>query len=167
MKKYLYTSFLFLAFFTFILGGLYPLFVLGVGHLLFPEQAAGSLMFKEVNGQKQVVGSSLIGQSFTQDKYFKGRSGSDYNPLSSTYASPGPLVASKEDMGSGSALDPHLSVEGVMAQVPRVAKAQGMDEEKLKHLVLSQKEAPTFGFLGNERINIGILNLKLDSYGHQ
>ena len=166
-------------------GLVYPLFVTGIVQVAMPDKASGSLLY--VNGT--VVGSELIGQNFTSPGYFHGRpsavgysangsGASNFGPTSaklmelvkqrieqargenglSTDASvPGDLV-----LASGSGLDPHISVEGAMLQVPRVAKARGLPESEVKVLVYQHIETAQFGILGQERVNVLKLNLALD-----
>mgnify|MGYP002396124122 CR=1 FL=1 len=156
-----------------------------VAQITMPDKANGSLLY--VDGK--IVGSELIGQSFTSPGYFHGRpsavdydsaesGGSNYGPtsaklmeqvsqrieqvrrengLSSDAPVPADLV-----LASGSGLDPHISVEGAMLQVPRVATARGLPESEVKMLVEQHIETLQLGFLGQERVNVLKLNLALD-----
>ena len=177
----------------------YPLAMTGIAQLVMPEQANGSLI--KQNGQ--VIGSELVGQAFTQDKYFHGRlsatTGPDpqdasksvaapYNAVNSMGSNLGPTSAAlKErlttDVGaakqqnptadvpvdlvttSSSGLDPHISPDNALFQVPRVAKARGIDEARLRTLVQSQIEDRALGIFGELRVNVLKLNLALDRMG--
>lgn len=179
---------------TLITGVAYPLAVTGVGQVLFPEQARGSLI--RGNGQVaggQVVGSRLIGQAFTDPGYFWSRPSATaptpYNAANSAGANLGPLnpalldavkarVAALRaaDPGntrpipvdlvttSGSGLDPHISVAAARFQVGRVAKARGLPLEELMALVEHHVEHPGLGFFGEPRVNVLSLNLALDAW---
>ncbi len=179
-----------------ITGLAYPLAMTGIAGVIFPYQAAGSLVEKD----GKVIGSTLIGQQFTDDKYFQGRlsatTGPD--PADPTKSVPTPYNASNS-MGSnlgptnkalvervqadveklkkenpsaavpielvttsGSGLDPHISPEAALFQVPRVAKARNMPEDRIRQMVNEQIEGRLFGILGEPRINVLALNLALD-----
>jgi K+-transporting ATPase ATPase C chain len=171
-----------------ITGVIYPFAITGVAQAVFPQQANGSLIYR--NGQP--VGSALIGQPFDDPKYFWGRlsatlpfpynaaasSGSNYGPLSSALTDevkvriaalkttdptnnqpiPVDLVTS-----SGSGLDPDISVAAALYQVPRVARARGLSEEQVRALVQQHTEGRQFGILGEPRVNVLELNLALDA----
>jgi K+-transporting ATPase ATPase C chain len=170
-----------------ITGIAYPLFVTAFAQL-FPSQATGSVI--EVNGK--AVGSSLIGQPFSDAKYFWGRpsatSPQPYNGGSSSGSNQGPtnkaladavadrVKALKEaDPGnnravpadlvtaSGSGLDPHISPEGADYQVARVARDRKLGEAKVRELVAANTEGRSFGLLGEARVNVLRLNLALDA----
>lgn len=175
---------LFIAF-SLLTGLIYPLIMTGVIQITMPEQASGSLIV--VNGT--IIGSELIGQNFTSPGYFHGRpsavnyagnasGASNFGPtsaklmeqvgrrisevrtennLSHNATVPGELV-----LNSGSGLDPHISVEGAMLQVPRVAVARGIPESEVKVLVYQHIEPAQFGIMGQERVNVLNLNLALD-----
>jgi len=163
----------------------YTLFVTLVAQITMPDKANGSLLY--VDGK--VVGSELIGQSFTSPGYFHGRpsavdydatesAGSNYGPTSAELMKqvsqrleqvrrenglpPDAPVPAELVLASGSGLDPHISVEGAMLQVPRVATARGLPESEVKMLVEQHIETPQLGFLGQERVNVLKLNLALD-----
>jgi potassium-transporting ATPase KdpC subunit len=181
---------------TAITGLVYPLAITGIAGLVFPYQAKGSLI--ERNGH--VIGSALIGQNFTSDKYFHGRPSAtttpDPNDASMTVAAPynaansggsnlGPsnkalidrVKADMEKLGrenpslpvpgdlvttSASGLDPEISPEAALFQVPRVAKARNLNENRVRQLVADHIEDRFVGVLGEPRINVLKLNLALD-----
>jgi K+-transporting ATPase ATPase C chain len=171
---------------TVIFGLLYPLAITGLGQLLFPKQANGGLIVK--NGQ--VVGSRLIGQPFTADRYFHPRpsgAGSGYDPVSPSGGAtnlgptnrqltgrvegdmeklhtenPGAPVPVDLVTTSGSGLDPDISPAAAEFQLPRVARARGMRPEDLRLLITKHTQGRQFGFLGEPRVNVLELNLDLD-----
>ena len=172
---------------TAILFGLaYPLAMTGIAHVLFPRQAAGSLIVLK-NGR--VIGSSLIAQSFTQDKYFHPRpsdAGNGYDATSSSgsnlaqsnaklaqriqadidalqKANPGKPVPIDMVTTSGSGLDPDITPDNAYYQAPRVAKARGMSEDAVRKLIAAHTEGRQLGFLGDPRVNVLELNLALDA----
>ena len=181
---------------TLITGLGYPLAMTGIAGLLFPDQAAGSLIERD----GKVVGSALIGQAFAGDGYFHGRPSATTapDPADSTKTVPAPYNAAnsggsnlgptnkaliervqgdvdklKQENGSapvpidlvttsGSGLDPHISPEAAFFQVPRVAKARKMPEERVRRLVSEHVEDRTLGLLGEPEVNVLALNLALD-----
>ena len=176
---------LFLAF-TVICGGLYPAVVTGIGQTVFPKQANGSFL---TDATGSMVGSALLGQPFTAPQYFWPRpsatAGFAYNPLASGGSNAGPsnpaylqIVADRVEalrasgvtgtlpadlvQASSSGLDPHVSPAAASLQVPRVAKARGLDEARVAALVATHTEGRQFGFLGEPRVNVLALNLELD-----
>ena len=173
-----------------ITGFVYPGVVTGLAQMLFPRQANGSLV--EVNGR--VVGSALIGQTFTQPYYFPSRpsaAGADYDATASGGTNKGPtdrkladtLIAQSVDSAvardgavrgrvpadmatrSASGLDPHISPAAAEFQVPRVARTRGISEHDLRRLVLEHTDGRQWGFLGEPRVNVLELNLALDKLG--
>lgn len=172
---------------TVITGVIYPLVVTGVAQVVFSHQANGSLIERE----GKVVGSELIGQQFDDPKYFSSRPSATgptpYNAAASTGSNYGPTNPAQidavrgrvEDLkqanpeqsekipvdlvtASGSGLDPHISPAAAEFQIPRVAKARGLDEEPVREQVLAHTEGRTFGLLGEPRVNVLELNLALD-----
>jgi len=172
--------------FTIICGGIYPAIVTGIAHAVFPKQARGSFIS---DNQGRVVGSALIGQPFSETKYFWPRPSATtdfaYNPMASGGSNAGPTnpaylktvgdrVRSLRDSGmsgqipaelvqaSASGLDPHITPEGAMAQLPRVARARGISGQELERIVAASTSDRQFGVLGEPRVNLLVLNLKLD-----
>ncbi len=172
--------------FTVICGGIYPAVVTGIASVTFPKQARGSFITDKNNRE---IGSSLIGQPFSEAKYFWPRPSATsdfaYNPLASGGSNSGPTnpdfiktvgdrVKALHDSGvtgsvpadlveaSASGLDPHISAVAANVQIPRVAKTRGMSEEAVQKMVASCTEDRQFGFLGEPRVNVLVLNLALD-----
>jgi K+-transporting ATPase ATPase C chain len=185
--KDLKSAFLLFVVLTFLLGGIYPAVVTVAAGLFFPHQAGGSLV---TDGGGRVVGSKLIGQPFSEEKYFWPRPsatpGFAYNPLSSGGSNLGPTnpellrqakerIARLRDTGisaeipadlvsaSASGLDPHISPEAAWLQAPRIAKARGLTVEKVHLLVVTSTEGPQAGILGAPRVNVLALNMALDA----
>jgi len=169
--------------FTLVTGVVYPLVVTGIAQVAFKDHANGSLILQ---GGK-VVGSSLIGQAFSDPKHFWSRpsatSPMPYNGASSSGSNQGPTnPALKEavegrikDLGgkapvpadlvtaSGSGLDPHISPAAAEYQIERISKARGIPEDRLRELVKKYTESRQFGVLGEPRVNVLELNLALDA----
>ncbi len=181
---------------TVITGLIYPFAMTGIAGVTFPHRAQGSLVERD----GKVVGSELIGQEFTSDKYFHGRPSATTapDPADSTKTVPAPYNAANSggsNLGptnkaliervqgdvdklkqenpsapvpidlvttSGGGLDPHISPAAALFQVPRVAKARNMPEDRLRQLVDEHIEGRTLGLLGEPRVNVLALNLALD-----
>jgi K+-transporting ATPase ATPase C chain len=189
MKNSIWIAFKFLVIMTFLTGILYPYFVTGISQTVFSAKANGSLLMK--NGK--IIGSKLIGQKFDSSAYFWSRpSATDYNPVPSGASNFGPtstklsgLVKEREKtfiegnnledgtplpiemlFASGSGLDPHTSPDAVRMQVKRIVTARHFNsrqEQHLNDLIRRNTEKRQFGILGEERINIFLLNIDLDS----
>jgi len=174
--------------FAVVLCGLYPLIVYGVGQVLFPSQANGSLI---VDADGTVHGSKLLGQQFTADKYFQSRpsaAGNGYDAANSSGSNLGPtatnlattlaqrisdyrtqnglptnaLVPADAVTASGSGLDPHISLRNAELQAPRVAKTRNASVDKVLALVHANIDPASLGFLGEPGVNVLMLNLALD-----
>jgi len=173
--------------FTVVLGLGYPLVVTGISQLLFNDQANGSMIERD----GEVVGSSLIGQTFDGPEWFHSRpsaAGDGYDPLASAGSNLGPesedLLAAVEERraavadedgvdpadvppdaltASGSGLDPHISPEYAYQQVDRVADERGLEADEVRGLVNDHLEDRILGFLGGERVNVLELNLAVDA----
>jgi len=186
MWKQLRPAVVILLLMTLLTGVLYPLVVTGVAQGVFSRKANGSLI--ERNGK--TVGSELIGQPVDDPKYFWGRlsatnppynagasGGSNYGPMNSSLtdaakarldalhkADPNNTAPVPVDLvtSSGSGLDPDISVAAALYQAPRVARVRGLDETKVRDLVLRHVEEWQFGVLGEKRVNVLKLNLSLD-----
>jgi K+-transporting ATPase ATPase C chain len=169
---------------TILFGIFYPLAITGIAGALFPHQAAGSLVLK--NGQ--VIGSELLAQSFTSDRYFHPRpsaAGNGYDPTSSggsnlaqsnaklvqriqgdidklAAENPGHPVPIDAVTTSGSGLDPDITPDNAFFQAQRVAKARGLAEPQLRQLIQQHITGRTLGVLGEPRVNVLSLNLALD-----
>jgi potassium-transporting ATPase KdpC subunit len=197
MLKELRPALVLLTAFTLLTGLAYPFAVTGIASVIFPNQAKGSLIERD----GKVIGSSLMGQSFTSDKYFHGRpsatvaadpqdssktiaapynaansAGSNYGPTSKALMerigadvetlkreNPGAKIPTDLVTASGSGLDPDISPEGALFQVPRVAKSRGLAEDRVRALVTEKTQGRTFGLLGEPRVNVLALNLALDA----
>jgi K+-transporting ATPase ATPase C chain len=172
---------------TIVFGLLYPLAVTGLGQLFFPEKANGQLI--EKNGQ--IVGSRIIGQPFSSDRYFHSRpsaAGNGYDPVapSGGASNLGPtnrqlMDRVKSDIGklhgenpgaavpvdlittSGSGLDPDISPAAAEFQISRVAHARGLSTVELRSIVAKHTRERQLGFLGEPRVNVLELNLELDA----
>ena len=172
--------------FTIICGGIYPAVVTGLSLAIFPKQAAGSFI-TDKSGKD--IGSTLIGQPFSDPKYFWPRPSAtaDFggNTMASGGSNAGPTnpdylktvrdrVKTLRDTGvtgdipadlvqaSASGLDPHITPESARLQLQRVAKARGTTEDRLIKLVAQATEGRQWGFLGEPRVNVLVLNMELD-----
>jgi potassium-transporting ATPase KdpC subunit len=177
---------LMLIMFTVICGGIYPAVVTGVAYAVFPKQAKGSII-TDKSGKE--IGSTLLGQPFSDPKYFWPRPSAAtdfaYNAMGSSGSNSGPTnpdfiktvgnrVKTLRDAGvtgsipadlveaSASGLDPHITPEAALIQVARVAKVRGVSEQTLQKLVAERTEGRQLGFLGEPRVNVLALNLELD-----
>lgn len=166
---------------TVLLGGAVPLVFTVVAQLLFPTASNGSIIMKDGKS----IGSTLLGQEFTSEKYFWGRPSATtppYNAAGSgasnySFGNATLLEKANERMkhyptgekiplslitASGSGLDPHITLQAALFQAKRVAKARGTTIEKINALVGAQTEHPHLGFIGVERVNVLKLNMALD-----
>ena len=197
MLKEIRPAIVFVVALTIITGLAYPLAITGIAEVVFPRQAKGSLIEKD----GKVIGSALIGQQFSTDKYFHGRPSATnapdpkdatktidapYNAANSMGSNLGPTSKAlaermKSDVeklkaenpkapvpvdlvtASGSGLDPDISPDAAYFQVPRVARARGLAEDRIRALVESQTRGRWFGLLGEPRVNVLELNLALDA----
>jgi potassium-transporting ATPase KdpC subunit len=168
--------------------GLYPLVVFGISQMLFHDKANGSLI---VDQDGTVRGSKLLAQGFIADKYFHPRpsaAGNGYDAANSSGSNLGPtsqklndaikdrVAAYRKENGlnesevvpadavttSGSGLDPHISLRNAELQIPRVTKARGVSEEKLRELIDQNTDGRDLGFLGEAGVNVLTLNRALD-----
>ena len=174
--KTLNTSIRFMILMVVLTGFFYPGVMTLFARLIFPSQAAGSLL---KNSQGQVIGSELIGQAFKSEKYFWPRpSATDYNPMPSGGTNLGVTsqdllakVKERESQGltgellfaSASGLDPHITPKTALGQVSRIAGARGLSETALRELIEKHVDPRQMGFLGIERVNVLKLNLALDA----
>ena len=197
MLKQIRPAILMIVVMTIVTGLAYPLGMTGLGQLLFPHQANGSLVEKD----GKVIGSELIGQVFASDKYFHGRPSAttDTDPNDSTKTVPAPYNAANsagsnagptakslvervtEDTAklkaenpnapvpvdlvttSASGLDPDITPAAALFQVPRVAKARGLPDQRVRQLVDDNTQGRVLGFIGEPHVNVLALNLALDA----
>ena len=186
MKNILRPALVLFLLLSLLTGLVYPLAVTGAAQVLFPEQAAGSLILHD----GKAIGSSLIGQNFSDARNFWGRpsatgpmpynasasSGSNMGPLNPALldavkgridalkaADPGNTAPVPVDLvtASASGLDPHISPAAASYQAARVARARNIPLGKVQALVAQQTEAPLLGFVGEPRVNVLVLNLAL------
>jgi potassium-transporting ATPase KdpC subunit len=188
--KQLKTAVLLLLFFSILTGLLYPALVTGLAQCLFPWRANGSLIMQN----NHWIGSELMGQYFTDPRYFWGRPSATllfpYDAKHSSGSNLGPsnprlLEVVKERLlnlqkadpnnhrlvpidlvtASGSGLDPEISLASAFYQVPRIANTRHLSENMLYQLIQKTMQNRTFGILGEARVNVLRLNLELDRYG--
>lgn len=189
MKRMILSSFLMMAVMTVLSGIVYPLVMTGISQLLFPKQAAGSIVYKE----GKPAGSILIGQAFSGEKYLHGRPSAagekGYDGISSAGTNLGPtnrrLLLSaekyktevqKEEMksdgstipsdlvfASASGLDPHISPSAAFLQIDRVAEAREMSADEVRKVIEANLEIPFLGIIGEPRVNVLKVNMALDS----
>ena len=181
------TSILFTIVTTVLLGLGYPLFVTGIAGVIFPHQAAGSLILKD----GQVIGSELLAQSFTSDRYFHPRPSAAGNGYDATASGGSNLAQSSKTLvdriqgsidklaaenpgkpvpidmvtTSASGLDPDITPDAAFFQAPRVAKARGIAEDRIRQLIEQHITVRQLGLLGEPRVNVLALNLDLDKIG--
>lgn len=187
MRSLIRASLVLFLFFTFVTGFLYPLGITGIAQAAFSKAAAGSIV---VQGGKP-IGSSLIGQNFSNPKYFWGRpsatspqayagtasGGSNLGPLNPALtdgikgriqalraADPGNDALVPVDLvtASASGLDPEESLAAAFYQAPRIARVRGISEAQVRSLVSAHAQGRVLGLLGEPRVNVLMLNLALD-----
>lgn len=169
---------------TLLLGLGYPLAVTGIAGALFPRKAAGSLILKD----GQVIGSELLSQSFTSDRYFHPRpsaAGNGYDATSSggsnlaqsnkalvdriqgaigklSAENPGTPVPIDLVTTSGSGLDPDITPDAAFFQAPRIARARGLSQDRIRQLIQQHITGRQLGLLGEPRVNVLVINMALD-----
>jgi len=189
MIKLIKPAVMMLLIWTLLTGVMYPALVTGLAHVLFPNQANGSILRDK---QDKAVGSALIGQPFSDNSYFWGRPSATapypYNAGASSGSNLGPTNPALADAvkhriealqaadpenkapvpvdlvtASGSGLDPHISPAAAEFQIKRIANARHIDPKKLQEMVRMHTEGRQWGFLGEPRINVLTLNLALNA----
>lgn len=181
------TSILYTVVTAVIFGIAYPLVITGLAHILFPRQADGSLIVRD----GQVIGSELIAQSFTADKYFHPRPSAAGNGYDATASGGTNLAQSNAKLParmqadidklhaenphqavpidavtySASGLDPDITPDNAYFQAPRIAKARGLTEDAVRSLIQQHIQGRSLGFIGEPRVNVLDLNLALDNAG--
>jgi len=201
MLKEIRPAIVMMVLFTVLTGLAYPLAMTGIAQLVFPRQANGSLIEQGKDKDKKVIGSELIGQNFTEDKYFHGRPSAttDTDPKDPTKTVPAPYNAANSSGSnagptskaliervqgdvdklkaenpnaavpvdlvttSASGLDPDITPAAALFQVPRVAKARGLPEAKVRDLVTQSVEGRFLGVIGEPHVNVLKLNMALDA----
>jgi len=201
MLKEIRPAIVMMVLFTVLTGLIYPLGMTGIAQLVFPRQANGSLIERD----KKVLGSELIGQNFTEDKYFHGRPSATtdtdpkdptktvpapYNAANSSGSNAGPTAKSLIERIQGdtdklkaenpnaavpvdlvttsaSGLDPDITPAAALFQVPRIAKARGLPEAKVRDLVTQSVEGRFLGLIGEPHVNVMRLNMALDALRSQ
>ncbi|MYM00109.1 potassium-transporting ATPase subunit KdpC [Novosphingobium sp. FGD1] len=173
--------------FALLLGIAYPLAMTGIGQAIFPRQANGSV----VREDGKIIGSTVVGQAFTSERYFRTRpsaagqgydglasSGSNLGPTSQALgdrvqqavaamkaAEPGKPIPADLVTTSASGLDPDITPQAAYYQVDRIARVRNIDAHALKRLVARTIDRPLFGFIGEPRVNVFELNRRLDGIG--
>jgi K+-transporting ATPase ATPase C chain len=201
MLKEIRPAIVMMVLFTVLTGLAYPLAMTGIAQLVFPRQANGSLIEQGKDKDRKVIGSELIGQNFTEDKYFHGRPSAttDTDPKDPTKTVPAPYNAANSSGSnagptskaliervqgdvdklkaenpsaavpvdlvttSASGLDPDITPAAALFQVPRVAKARGLPEAKVRDLVTQSVEGRFLGVIGEQHVNVLKLNMALDA----
>ncbi len=184
MLKEIKTSLILFLLLAVITGLAYPMFITGIAKVIFPENSSGSLVTKD----GKVIGSELIGQQFERPEYFHPRpskAGSGYDSMASGASNLSPTSKKLEDdisarfkalseenpgaeipvdllTASASGLDPEISPQAAMFQLPRVAKARNMDESAVKGLIEKHTKGRFLGIFGEPRVNVLLLNMDLD-----
>lgn len=174
MKTTIGTSLKGIVLFTLLCGVLYTVVVTVIGQLIFPYQANGSLVEQKVNGETTIIGSSLIGQSFTGESYLHGR------PMTVSQLSPVSLqqkkqiadrVANKKDQtitidlvtASASGVDPEITIASAMTQVDRIASVRDMKKAEIHDIIKQHTVGVSLGTINTERVNVLAVNQALDA----
>jgi K+-transporting ATPase ATPase C chain len=192
LRRELWPAILSVPLLTFVTGAGFPLVLTALARLLFPYQAEGSL----ISGPDGIAGSALIGQTFSEPGYFHPRpsaAGNGYDATASGGTNLGPTnpqlrkdvqqllddYRRRNDLApetivpidavtrSGSGLDPHISLANALLQAPRIARARGLNEERVRELIAEHTQDRQFGFLGEVRVSVLALNLALDRIGER
>jgi len=184
MRRNLITAVLYTVVTTVLFGLIYPFVVTGLAQMMFHDKANGQLIYKD----GQLIGSRLIGQSFTAPQYFHSRpseAGNGYDAANSSGSNLGPTNKKLVDRvagdvaalqvdhpgvnvpidlvtASGSGLDPHITPAAAEFQVARIARERHLSEDAVRRLVARHTEGRQLGFLGEPRVNVLLLNLDLD-----
>jgi K+-transporting ATPase ATPase C chain len=184
MLQHLRASFALLALFTLLTGLAYPLFMMEIGERVFPHQAGGSLAVKD----GIIIGSDLVGQTFTAEKYFHARPSAAGNGYDASNSSGSNLAPTSPDLAktvtaraaelrhdgdtraipvdlvtaSGSGLDPDISVAAAFYQASRIAVARSVPLQMVETLIAENTTPRLLGFIGEPRVNVLALNLALD-----
>jgi K+-transporting ATPase ATPase C chain len=188
LRAALRPTFVLLAFFTVLTGLAYPLLITAIAQVAMPSAANGSLIRQ--NGH--VIGSALIGQTFTQARYFHarpsaaGKSGYDASSSTGSNLAPGAKALADRITGdvaalrkagvsgpipadlvtaSGSGLDPDITPEAALVQVPRIARARGIDQAGLRRMIAAATTSPVLGVIGAAHLNVLQINRQLDANG--